>query len=91
MDVYIKDKMRGPKFKKETLFVKAVGAVRHIDVDTGLPVMNMMFVGRDDNLEVKPEGEIISYHSHYINELKLGTLEAMDVKTAKLAGVAYKG
>jgi hypothetical protein len=83
--------MRGPKFKKLLLHVRAVGAVKHIDTDTGLPLYNMMFVGRDENLEPRPEGEIVAYHSYYINELKLGTLLPMNLETATLAGIPFKG
>lgn len=78
-----------PKYKQETLWVKAKGVVREIATDTGLPLRNMRFVGRDINFNVFPEGVVVGYHSFYIKQLKDGALIPMDLKTATLAGVSF--
>lgn len=79
-----------PKHKQQTLWVKAVSIVRHIDTATGTPLKEMRFVGRDAKHDVLQEGEKISYHSFYINELKQGALLPMDLVTAALAGVPFR-
>ena len=79
--------MVSPKHRNTVLHVKAVGLVRHIDVETGRPQQNMRFVGRDANHNILPEGERISYHSFYIQQLKDRALEPMDLATRKAAGL----
>jgi hypothetical protein len=82
--------MVAPRHKQATLWVKAVSLVRHINPETGLPIKDMSFVGRDANFDVIPEGERVAYHSFYVNELKLKTLLPMDLETAQLAGVSFQ-
>jgi hypothetical protein len=79
------------KRKQTTLHVKAVHPVRYIDTDTGEIVKDMSFVGLDADLEIIPEGVTVGYHSYYIQEIKNKSLLAMDVETAKLAGVPFVG
>jgi len=78
-----------PKHQQQILWVKAVSLVRHIDTASGEPLREMRFVGRDAKHDVLPNGERVSYHSFYINELKQGSLIPMDLPTAVLAGVQY--
>ncbi len=80
----------GPKHKQQTLWVRAVGLTRHVNPDTGLPMRDMTFVGRDVNFDVIDDGVKVSYHPFYIKELKDGALAPMDLHTAQLAGVKFQ-
>lgn len=79
-----------PRFKNKTLLVLAVeGAdVREID-EHGAPIRDVRFVGKTQFREIKSEGHILPYHSHYISRLKDGSLLALDQQTAELAGVSF--
>src|ERR1700692_3829080 len=70
------------------LWVKAAehSAIREVD-ETGKPLMNMRFVGYDLQNNIMEEGVKLPYMVHYISHLKQGSLIAMDVQTAQLAGV----
>ena len=81
--------MVAPKHKQQTLWVRAVGLVRHIDTETGAVLQNMRFVGRDADLNELPSGEEIAYHSFYIKQLMDRALEPMDYNTAQLAGINF--
>lgn len=76
------------KRKQPVLHVKAVygSKVREID-ESGKPLMSMRFVGYDADGNIIPEGVKITYHVHYISQLKQGSLLPMDALTAQLAGV----
>lgn len=78
-----------PKHKQQILWVKAVSLVRYVDTDSGRPIMDMNFVGRDANFDAIEEGVKLSYHSFYIKQLKDGALAPMDQQTAQLAGVPF--
>lgn len=81
--------MPSPRFRNVKLWVKAVNGadVREID-ELGKPLLACRLVGKEHG-QVVMEGAKLPYHSHYIARLKEGSLLAMDLHTAQLAGVPF--
>lgn len=77
------------KRKDTFLFVRAVAQANvHEISEKGVPLMDFRIVGKEHGEIVLP-GVMVPYHSHYVNKLKEGSLQAADLDTAKLAGVAF--
>jgi hypothetical protein len=80
--------MVSPRHKNKVLHVLAVphALVREVN-ERGEPLADFRHVGCDGHGKVKPEGQLLPYHKHYVAKLKEGSLLAVDLETAKLAGV----
>ena len=79
--------MVAPKFRKTFLNVLALDGkdVREID-EKGSPLMDCRVVGKTNGVVIQT-GVRIPYHSHYIKNIKEGSLLPLDIETARLAGV----
>lgn len=80
--------MRNKRTVGTLLCVKAVGLVREIDIQDGMPLPGMRFVGRDANGELL-DNHVIPYHAVYIKHLMDGDLLPLDSQTAQLAGISW--